>query len=195
MSAVAKRLLTPAEYLAIERKAEYKSEFYRGEMFAMAGARYEHNAVKDNLFGNYFERLKGGPCRPISSDMKVKVSRTGLYTYPDLILVCGEMAFEDENHDVLLNPQVIFEVLSDSTEKYDRGKKFLHYRRVESLREYVLVAQDQPLLERYLRQPDGSWELTEFSDPNGDFTLATIPARIPLSAVYTGVELPETPPR
>jgi Uma2 family endonuclease len=195
MSAVAKRLLTPAEYLAIERTAEYKSEFYRGEMFAMAGARYEHNVVKDNLIGLYYERLKGGKCRTLSSDMKVKVSRTGLYTYPDLILVCGESEFEDENHDVLLNPQVVFEVLSDSTEKYDRGMKFLHYRRVESLREYVLVAQDQPLVERYVRLPDGSWELTEFSDPNGEFSLASIPVHIPLSAVYAGVDLPESPPR
>ncbi len=195
MSAVPKRFITPSEYLELERKAEFKSEYYRGEMFAMAGARYEHNAVKDNLIIEFGKRFQGGPCRPISSDMKVKVSRTGLYTYPDIILVCGDLEFEDDSHDVLLNPQIVIEVLSDSTEKYDRGMKFLHYRQVASVKEYVLVAQNQPLVERYVRQPGGTWELTEFSDPSGEFSLATIPASIPLSAVYAGVTFPDSPGR
>src|SRR5437773_2702984 len=113
MSAIPKTRLTPEQYLAIERKAEFKSEFYNGEMFAMAGVSREHSRVKDNLVGELYARLKGGHCRTHSSDMRVKVSRTGLYTYPDIIITCGEEQYEDVEVDTLLNPQVIIEVLSE----------------------------------------------------------------------------------
>src|SRR5439155_26498773 len=118
MSAVPKTRLTPEQYLAIERKAEFKSEFYRGEMFAMAGGSEPPNAIKDNLIGELYARLKGSGCRSYSSDQRVKVSRTGLYTYPDIVIVCGKPELEDAKGDTLLNPQVVIEVLSDSTEKY-----------------------------------------------------------------------------
>src|SRR6516165_948756 len=117
MVAVPKTKLTPAEYLARERKAEFKSEFYRGEMFAMAGASEEHCLVKDNLAGEARHQLKGGPCRVVTSDLRVKVDATGLYTYPDVVIYCDWPRFEDDVFDTLLNPRVIVEVLSDSTEK------------------------------------------------------------------------------
>lgn len=195
MSAVPKRKLTAADYLRIERAAEFKSEFYDGEMFAMAGASREHTFVKDNLVGELHARLKGGPCRAVSSDMRVKVSATGLYTYPDVVILCGQPEFEDANGDVLLNPQIVIEVLSDSTEKYDRGAKFRQYQQIPSLREYVLVAQDQPLVERFTRQPGGGWLLTAAEGLDAELVLDSVPARVPLADVYAGVTFPESPGR
>src|SRR5262245_5251681 len=157
MSTASKRSLSPQEYLAQERLADFRSEYLRGEVFAMAGASYEHTLIKDNLAREAGSQLKNGPCRDLTSDIRLNVDVTCLYTYPDVIIVCGEPQFEDEVFDTLLNPRAVIEVLSDSTEKYDRGTKFAHYRQVPSLQEYVLVAQDRPLLERYVRQGDGSW--------------------------------------
>src|SRR5438094_499662 len=141
MSTVSKRLLSPEEYLAQERRAEFRSEYLRGEVFAMAGASYEHTRIKDNFSREIGNQLKGGPCFVLTSDMRVKVNATGLYTYPDAVIVCEQGRFEDANVDTLLNPRVIVEILSDSTEAYDRGGKFGHYRQIASLQEYVLVAQ------------------------------------------------------
>lgn len=188
MSAVPKPKLTAAQYLEIERRAEFKSEFFQGEMFAMAGASREHNVVKSNLDGELYGRLKGGPCRPLSGDQRVAVPRTGLYTYPDIVIVCGRPEYDPEDRDTLTNPQVIIEVLSSSTEAYDRGRKFSNYQRLESLREYVLVSQDRIHVDRFVRQTDGDWLLTAFSDPNADFALATVEARIPMRDIYAGVE-------
>jgi Uma2 family endonuclease len=188
-------LLSPEEYLARERRAEIRSEFYRGEMFAMSGASWEHNLVKDNLAGEVRNQLKGGPCRVTTSDQRVKVSATGLYTYPDIVIVCDEPQFEDNVFDTLLNPRVVVEVLSDSTERYDRGVKFAHYRQLPSVQEYVLVAQDRPLVERYVRQPDDTWVLTAFSDMKQTFAFGTVPAKVPLAEIYSGVEFPENPSR
>ncbi len=192
MSSVLKPLLTPQEYLARERKAEFKSEYYRGETFAMAGASWEHTLIKDNLAIEAGNQLKGGPCRILTSDLRVKVSATGLYTYPDAIVVCDEPKFEDDVFDTLLNPRVVIEVLSDSTEKYDRGAKFAQYREVPSLQEYVMVAQDRPLMERYVRQPDGDWKLTAFSGMEQTFAFASIPVKIPLAEIYRDVKFPES---
>lgn len=195
MSAVPKQFITPEEYLAIERKADFRSEYWNGEMFAMAGAKYEHSLVKDNLARETGLQLKAGPCQVVTSDLRVKVSDTGLYTYPDIVILCSEPKFEDSTFDTLLNPQVLVEVLSDSTERYDRGAKFKHYRQIHSLREYILVAQDQMLLERYVRQSDDSWLLTVFSDPAKPFEYATVSARILLADIYRGVTLPDQPAR
>ncbi len=191
MSAVPKVLLTPEQYLAIERKAEFRSEFYRGEMFAMAGASLEHNRVKDNLIGELYGRLKGSGCHSYSSDMRVKVSATGLYTYPDIAIVCGKAEVEDDVFDTLLNPRVIIEVLSDSTANYDRGKKYRHYQQIASFQEYVLVAQDEPVVERFVRQPDGSWNGIIVEGLDGDLALVTVPVRVSLRDIYAGVEFPK----
>lgn len=193
MSALPKQKLTAAEYLAIERAAEFKSEFFDGEMFAMAGASPAHNTVKENLIGELHGRLKGGPCRTFSSDQRVKIDRTGLYTYPDLVIVCGEPEFDPLDQDTLLNPQVVFEVLSKSTESYDRGAKFRHYQQLPSVQEVVLVAQDRIQIDRFVRQPDGDWRLTVFADLQSEFSLITVPVKFPVADVYAGVELPEEP--
>ena len=195
MSTVMKPLLSPAEYLARERRAEWRSEFYRGEMFAMAGASWEHTLIKDNLAREAGNQLKGGPCQVVTSDLRVKVSVTGLYTYPDMVVVCDQPQFEDQVQDTLLNPRVIVEVLSDSTERYDRGTKFAHYRELPSVQEYVLVAPDRPLVERYVRQPDDSWLLTAFRALTETFEFGSIAASIPLADIYRGVQLPDAPSR
>lgn len=187
MSALPKPKLTPADYLAIERKAECRSEYYRGEMFAMAGASREHNTVKENLIIEIGSRLKGSPCRTYSSDQRVRVSPTGLYTYPDLVIVCGKGEYEDDEMDTLLNPDAIIEVLSPSTENYDRGAKFRQYQQMQSVKEYVLVSQSEPLCERFVRQTDGTWNLTTITAIGGELAFNSVPVRIPLAAIYDGV--------
>ncbi|HEV3438870.1 MAG TPA: Uma2 family endonuclease [Gemmata sp.] len=195
MSAITKKKLSEAEYFAIERAAEFKSEFYNGEMFPMTGFNRQHNEIKENLIVEIGGHLKGGPCRSLSADMRVKIERTGLYTYPDLLIVCGKPELDPEHQDILYNPKVIIEILSESTESYDRGKKFLHYRQLSSLREYILVSQEQKLVERFVRQPDDTWLLTTFDDPDGEFALSTVPVRVPMADVYRGVEPLEEPLR
>jgi Uma2 family endonuclease len=191
MSTASTRRISPQEYLAQERLADFRSEYLRGEVFAMAGASYEHTLIKDNLARKAGNQLENGPCRVLTSDLRVKVDATGLYTYPDIAIVCDEPQFEDAAFDTLLNPRAIVEVLSDSTEKYDRGGKFGHYRQVPSLQEYILVAQDRPLVERYVRQADGSWVLTVFDQPGQVFAFASIPVEIPLADIYGGVKFGE----
>ena len=187
MSAVPKPpLLTPLEFLARERRAEFRSEFYRGEIELLPHERYSHTRLRTNVAA----LLSSHSCYTLSHDMRVKVSETGLYTYPDIIVICGPPELEDAHGDTLLNPMVLVEVLSGSTEKYDRGKKFAQYRRIPSLKEYVLVAQDRICIERFVRQTDGTWNLTEFSDPDGDFLLASAPARVKIADVYRGIEIP-----
>jgi Uma2 family endonuclease len=188
-------LLTPQQYLAIERAADFRSEFHQGEMFAKSGASWEHILVKDSLARETGIQLKEGPCRVLTSDQRVKVSATGLYTYPDMLVVGDEPEFEDEVFDTLLNPRVVVEVLSDSTERYDRGKKFAHYRQVPSVQEYVLVERDRPLVERNVRQADGSWVLTVVGDAERTFSFGTIPVRVALEEIYRGVTFPENPGR
>lgn len=193
MSTAPKQLLSPQEYLRKERQAEFRSEYYAGEMFAMAGASWEHTRIKDNLARHVGNQLEGGPCQVLTSDMRLKVSETGLYTYPDMVVVCEEPEFEDEVFDTLLNPRVVIEVLSDSTEGYDRGVKFGHYRRLPSVHEYVLVAQDRPLVEGFVRQPDGTWVLTAVSDPKGAFAFGSIPVRVSMADIYARVQFDEAP--
>src|SRR5262249_47347222 len=158
-----------------ERKAAFKSEFYRGELFAMAGASEEHCLIKDNLAGETRQQLKGSSCRVVTSDLRVKVDATGLYTYPDVVIYCDQPQFEDETFDTLRNPRVIVEVLSQSTEAYDRGEKFTQYRQIASLQEYILVAQNRPLVERHVRRPDGSWLMTAFAGVEQVLEFATVP--------------------
>jgi len=192
MSDIAKEKLTEAEYLAIERAAEFRSEFYNGEMFAMAGAKYPHNRIKDNLAVRIGVQLAGGPCYPLVSDMRVKVLKTGLHTYPDILIVCGEPEFPDaDTTDVLVNPSVIVEVLSPSTERYDRGSKFRQYQMIDSLKEIVLVAQDEPVVERFVRQSQASWEFTNTEGLENEFAFGTVPVRVPMTEIYAGITFPE----
>lgn len=196
MSAVPKAKLTVAEYLATERRAAFKSEFYNGEMFAMAGASVEHNRVSENLSIEIGGRLKGGPCQSFSRDLRVRIRRTGLYCYPDLVIVCGEPQYAEEDRDTLVNPRVVFEVLSPSTERYDRTTKFHHYKQLPSVEEYVLVAQDRAWCDRFVRQADGSWAHVEFVGLDATLELKSVPVAVPLADVYARVEFPppEPPP-
>jgi Uma2 family endonuclease len=191
MTAVAKKKLTPAEYLEIERAAPTKSEFCNGEMFAMAGASRNHTVIKDNVCAELRSRLKDRNCRPYSAELRVRVTKTGLYTYPDVVVACGEPKFEDQVMDTLLTPNIIIEVLSDSTEKYDRGVKFRQYQQLDSLTEYVLVSQDAVSIDRFVRQPDNTWILTTFTDLNAEFSLVSVPVCIPMAEIYRDVEFDE----
>jgi Uma2 family endonuclease len=193
MTSTARQHLTAQEYLAIERSAPFKSEYFNGEMFAMAGATRAHNLIITNLARELSTQLRGRPCEVYPSDMRVSVDPTGLYTYPDIVVACGDPRFLDEREDTLLNPTLIVEVLSASTEAYDRGDKFAHYRSLESLKEYVLVCQDRPRIERYLRQGE-SWLFTAAGEPGTGLELPSIGCRLSLPEVYERVELPEGPP-
>jgi Uma2 family endonuclease len=187
MSTVRKTKLTPQEYLALERQAVCKSEYYNGDVFAFAGASEAHNLIVTNVLSSLNLQLKPRPCKVYPSDMRVKVSETGLYTYPDVTVVCGEAELEDENFDTLLNPTVILEVLSPSREKDDRVVKFAHYRRLPSVKEYILIAQDAVRLEQYVRQDDGRWILTDYSDLHITATLQAIDCELSLNDVYNKV--------
>jgi len=173
--------------LARERVAEFRSEFFAGEMFAMAGANRRHSLICSNLVSQLRPGLRPTGCEVHGSDMRVKVSQTGLYTYPDASVACGQIEFEDETEDVLLNPLVIFEVLSKSTERRDRGWKFVQYRKIPSLREYVLIAQDRPFIERFTRPTGGKFELDEVEGLDALLRLSIAPLTLSLRDIYLDV--------
>ena len=191
MSRPAEQFITAADYLALERQADAKSEYLNGSIYAMSGASRSHNRITVNLTAALHAQLKRKPCEPFTGDLRVKVSSTGLYTYPDVVVVCGEPRFEDQHVDTLLNPTVIIEVLSDSTEAYDRGEKFAHYRALESLTDYLLVAQDQPRIEHFRRQPDGQWLYSAADGLDSQVTIANIGCVLQLAEVYERVAFAE----
>lgn len=178
---------SPEEYIALERVAEYKSEYLAGRIFAMAGASEDHNTIAANILYALRNLFQGRDCRVYMSDMRVRVAPNGLYTYPDVASVCGSREFADDHRDTLLNPTVIFEVLSPSTEAYDRGEKFAQYWRLESLTDYVLVAQDRVRVEHFARQRDG-WFVSAASSLDEILRLESIGAELPLVAIYENVE-------
>ena len=189
MSSQTKQHYTPEEYLALERQAQYKSEYYAGEIFAMAGASRWHNLIVANVVGELRSQLKGRPCTTYPSDMRLKISPTGLYAYPDVTVVCGAARFEDTQQDTLLNPTLIVEVLSDSMEAYDRGGKFAHYRKLDSLMAYVLITQAKPHIEHYVRQPDNRWLLSEADSVHDTIHLPAIDCHLALAEVYDKVDI------
>jgi Uma2 family endonuclease len=189
MGSPARSFITPQEYLARERKAPYKSEYWNGQIFAMSGAREAHVLITRNLTVALHLQLLPKGCRVYGNDMRVRVDSTDLYTYPDLSAVCGKPQFEDDEMDVLLNPVLIVEVLSPTTERYDRLGKFSLYSGIASLREYVLVAQSDARVERYLRRPGGKWEKTEAKGLKASLKLASVPAVLKLRDLYQQVNL------
>ena len=192
-SAARKSHVTPEEYLASERKATEKHEYDAGWVIAMAGASRRHNLIAVNLLSAFHLGLKDRPCEVYGGDMRVEVEATGLYTYPDVTITCDGPRFGDPEFDTLLNPTVIVEVLSPSTESRDRGRKFAHYRRLESLREYVLVSQERVLVERFTRQGD-EWVLTEFGRDDDLLRLASVGVEIPVREIYAKVRFEEPGP-
>jgi len=179
--------VTPGEYLELERKSEIRSEYLAGRIYAMSGASRRHNLIAGNCYREISAQLRSKPCEAYIGDMRLKVSPTGMYTYPDIVAVCGDPRFEDSFIDTLLNPAVIVEVLSESTEAYDRGEKFAHFRRLETLREYVLVSQDKIRIEHYRREGE-QWVLSEISDPDATLDLTSIDCHVGIGAIYEKVE-------
>ncbi len=186
-TAAAQALFTPEEYLARERKALTKSEYRDGQIHAMPGASRAHNLITVHVTGELYIQLRTRTCEVYPSDMRVKVSAAGLYTYPDIIVVCDEPRFEDSHFDTLLNPTVLIEVLSPSTAAYDRGEKFRRYQYLDSLCEYIPISQDRVRVEHYLRREQG-WNLTEFHSLADVCQLTSIGCELSLQAIYAKVQ-------
>jgi Uma2 family endonuclease len=188
MAVSAKHIYTPEQYLQVERASDEKSEYVGGEVYAMSGASRAHNLIAGNIYRSLGNQFEGRPCEAYMSDMRVGLVTAKSYFYPDVAAVCGESLFEDTHVDTLMNPSLIIEVLSPTTELFDRSMKFARYLKIGSLHEYVLVAQDQIRVERYARQPDGArWLFEEITDPNGVLRLESVGCEIALSAIYERV--------
>lgn len=189
-SAAVQTYLTPEEYLAWERKSDTKHEYVGGEIIAMSGASYHHTLLTMNISGELYIQLKDTACTVHTNDMRVRTSPETSYFYPDILIVCGEPRFEDNTFDTLLNPIVLVEVLSPSTEAYDRGGKFKHYQQLTSLREYILVSQDEVRVEHY-RQQRPEWQPTEFRSLADVLSLTSIDCELSLEDIYRRVEFRE----
>jgi Uma2 family endonuclease len=186
--------ISPEEYLDWEEDQLEKHEFFYGRIYAMTGGSLEHVTVIQNLGLSLGNRLRGGKCRVFTSELRVKVNETGLYTYPDVSVVCGEMQLDRRTKSVtLLNPTLIIEVLSSSTEAYDRGDKFNHYRRLPSLTDYILVSTRSAQVEHYQRQPDGDWLLTVRTGSDSKLKIKTLGIELPFADIYEFVKFPPTP--
>lgn len=172
------RKISPEEYLVGEREADIRHEYFAGEVFALDGASREHNQISTNIVRLIGNQLLDKPCSVFASDMKVKVKKKEKYSYPDIVVVCEKEEYEDERNDVLLNPIIIIEILSDSTEAYDRGDKFSHYQGIASFTEYILVSQYSCKMERFTRQPDNSWRYLIYQSKEDILLIETIRLRI-----------------
>lgn len=176
------------DYLAIERESsDVKHEYIAGQVFAMSGGSYEHSLITANLARALGNRLGGSPCVVLSSDMRIRIETADACAYPDVSVLCSEPIFHDARRDVLTNPVLIAEVLSPSTEAYDRGGKFALYRRLPSLRHYLLVAQDQIAVDVFTRQPDGRWVLDAYTDPEAEMLLEVLDCRLSVRELYDRV--------
>ena len=188
----AKRRYTVAEYLEMELVAVEKHEFHDGEILAMSGGTYESSIINANLVSALHRLLQGKPCRVTDSNLRVRPLSLKRYVYPDMVIVCGPPAFDplDVGRMTINNPSVVIEVLSRSTEAYDRGDKFRFYRELESMHEYVLVSEDRAMLESFLRLPDGTWSFAAFAGVAGIAEIRSLHLRLPLADVYAGIEWP-----
>jgi Uma2 family endonuclease len=184
-----KSFFTPEEYLEIERAAEFKSEYWNGEMFAMSGAKESHNLIVVNISGEFRQQLRSRRCKHYTNDMRVRTS-SAFYPYPDMVAFCGDPQFLDDRRDTLLNPSLIVEVLSPSTERYDRGLKFEQYRQIESLREYLILASDRIHAELFTKDSTGKWGLSEWSAPEDIVVVESMDCRLRLAEVYEKVDFP-----
>jgi Uma2 family endonuclease len=188
MVAKPQKFYSPEEYLALEETAEYRSEYYQGEIFAMAGGSANHNRIVKNLLIALDAALEAKSCEAFITEMRLHIKKNGLYTYPDVMVVCGKLMFVKGRSDTLTNPVMIVEVLSDSTQAYDRGAKFELYRAIETLQDYILIDQDRVHLEYFHKWKDGRWVLTEFNDLEAVLHLESVAVEIPLSQIYQRVE-------
>jgi Uma2 family endonuclease len=180
--------LSPAQYLEIERAAEFRSEYNNGQVFAMAGGTPNHAWIVSNTVSRLAEQLRGRPCGARSSDLRLFSSQYRIFTYPDVVVTCGPDQFLDGRGDTLTDATLIVEVLSPSTRGYDRGEKFVFYRSLPSFAEYLLLSQDTVLTEHYSKQPDGAWLLREFKSPSDEIELTSSGCRLTLGPLYDRVE-------
>jgi Uma2 family endonuclease len=187
------RRFSEAEYLELERAAEFKSEFFNGEIFAMVGGGIAHSRIVVNLLRELSNLLEDSPFLTYNGDLKIKVQATGLITYPDLSVICGPPELAAATDEVVTNPTSIIEVLSPSSEAYDRGRKFINYRQIATLQEYVLVSEWEPHIDHFLRQPNGSWLFTEATGIEATLDLPSLKATLFLSRVFSGVQFPRQP--
>lgn len=192
MSSLPKQRFTEAEYLTFERASSEKHELIDGEIVAMTGASERHNRIVTNVSASFYNQIGERSCSVYSSDMRVRVS-SRQYTYPDIVVVCGDSVLADDDYvDVLLNPTIIIEVLSPSTELYDRGRKFTLYRKLPSLQEYILISQDHIQIERYVRQPDNLWLLADTERADGKMLLTSIDCILSAKDVYRRIPFETT---
>ena len=188
MVAKPQKYYSPEEYLALEEATDYKSEYYQGEIFAMSGGSANHNRIAKNLVIALEVALESKPCETFITDMRLLVKKNGLYTYPDVMVICGQLEFAEGRTDTLTNPIVIVEVLSKSTQDYDRGAKFELYRAIETLQDYVLIDQARVHMEYFRKLEDGRWLLQEFNQLEAILRIEAVGVEIPLSRVYQRVE-------
>jgi len=179
---------SPEEYLAIEEKAEYKSEYYQGEVFALAGASVNHNRIISNVVSRFQQSLSEKNCEAFATDVRLWIDEKNLFTYPDIMIVCGKIEFYQERNDTIINPIAIFEVLSESTKNYDRGEKFVFYRAIPTFQEYVLIDQSGVHLEHFYIGEKGKWTLTEYDDLDAVLKLTKVDFQISLRDIYHRVE-------
>ncbi len=187
MAALPKIIISAKEYLEEERKSAQNNEYYKGEIFAMAGATKAHNAIVAALLGELYGFLKGKSCKVYPSDLRVHNRENSLYTYPDVIVVCGEEKYLDDEFDTLLNPTVLVEVLSPATEDYDRGTKFKLYRTIPSLKNYILVSSTEYAAEIYTRKENNEWVLNTAKEKNSNIHISAIDCDLALSDIYAQV--------
>ncbi len=193
MAALPEPYITPEQYIEIERKAEFKSEYIAGQMFAMADGSPEHSLIAVNITGELRLALKGGGCRVYNSDLNVWLAETNMFAYPDVTVVCGDVVYGPARQ-AISNPLIIVEVLSPSTESYDRGAKAAHYRRSETLREYVFVSQSEPAIERFTRDTEGKWYVTDARGIDAVMELTAVSTTLKLSEVYANIEFKSKKP-
>ena len=181
------KLISQEEYLAEERLALEKHEYFQGEIFAMSGTTIEHTVIAVNCITELRNKLKGKNCRPYESNLRIYIPPNSLYTYPDISIICGGVDTTDDKFDTATNPTVIFEILSKSTRDYDKGGKFTLYRDIETLKEYILIDSEKIGVEKFTRNADNTWLLTEFKTIESSFEIPTIGVKLSLSDIYEDV--------
>lgn len=184
-----KKYYTPEEYFEIEKYAKYKSEYYRGEIFAMSGGTLNHNRITLNIAGALNAAFSIKPCEAFASDLRIQIDKDKHYTYPDVTVVCGKLELAEGHKDMITNPIVIIEVLSDSTKDYDRGTKFTAYRNIKTLRDYILIDQESVHIEYFFKEEDGTWRLKEYFNIEKAILLKSIQIEIPIIEIYDRVFL------
>ena len=191
MLAREQKYYTPEEYLALEEAAEYRSEYYQGEIFAMSGSSANHNRIARNLVIALESAFENKPCESFINDMRLLVKKNGLYTYPNVMVVCGQIKFVEGRTDTVTNPVVVIEILSESTQDYDRGSKFMLYRGLETLQEYILIDQTKIYVEQFRRLEDGRWILDNLDQTDDLLRIESIDFKISLQQIYRNVDWEE----